>query len=137
MEVMKGRYGQIVCMSDREERLMQVVKPVAHRLGLPTGTSPVERHQANGRAEQRVRTMKERLQILVEDARKKGIEVLDSPVLMSWAVRQAEWTANYLVKNDVEMVDGTLIKVSPYEAHTGRAAPTKLAAFIESARQSS
>ena len=29
------------------------------------------------------------------------------------------------------MIDGTIIRVSPYEAHTGKCAPTKLAAFME------
>ena len=94
---MKSRYGQILCMSDQEECLVQIVKPVALKLGLPRGSSPVERPQANGRAEQRVRNMKERLRIIVEEMRKKGIEILESPTLTSWAVRHAEWTANYLV----------------------------------------
>ena len=89
LEMMKSRYGQILCMSDQEEVLLQVVRPVALKLGLPTGTSPVERPQANGRAEQRVRNMKERLHIIVAEMRKKGIEVLESPTLTSWAVRHA------------------------------------------------
>ena len=40
-------------------------------------------------------------------------------------------TASHLVRSDVEMVDGSIIKVSPYEAHTSKCAPAKLAAFLE------
>ena len=75
--------------------------------------------------------MKERLHIIVAEMRKKDVEILESPTLPSWAVRHAEWTANHLVRADIEMVDGSTIKVSPYEAHTGRSAPTNLAAFME------
>ncbi len=39
---------------------------------------------------------------------------LESPTLTPWAVRHAERTANLLVKSDVEMVDGSIITVSPY-----------------------
>ena len=51
--------------------------------------------------------------------------------MTGWAVRHAEWTANHLVRADIEMVDGSIIKVSPYEAHIGRSAPTNFAAFME------
>ncbi len=71
------------------------------------------------------------MHIIVEEMRKKGIEILGSPTLTSWAVRHAEWTANRLVRNDVEMVDDSVIQVSSFEAHTGQRAPTKLAAFME------
>ena len=131
LEVVKSRYGQITCMSDQEECLVQVLRPAALKLGLPVAQTPVEQYQANGRAEQRVRTMKERLHITVAESRKAGIQILNSTTLTSWAVRHAEWTANHLVRNDVEMVDGTTIKVSPFEAHTGQSAPTKLAAYLE------
>ncbi len=51
LEVMKSTYGQILRMSDQEECLVQMVRPVALKLGLPIGSSPIERPQANGRAE--------------------------------------------------------------------------------------
>ena len=38
-------------------------------LGSEQGVTAVEQSQTNGRAEQRVRALRERLQILVEDAR--------------------------------------------------------------------
>ena len=51
----------------------------------------IEHNQANGRAEQRVRALRERLQIMVEDARRRGAQtILDHPVAQ-WAVRHAEW----------------------------------------------
>ncbi len=128
MEMMTSRYGQILCISDPEEVLLNVVRPVALKLGLPIGTSPVERPQANGPAEQRVRNVRERLHVILAEMLKKGFEVLESPTLTSWAVRHAKWTANHLVKSDVEMVDGSNIKVSPYEAHTGKLVAGKLAA---------
>ncbi len=74
--------------------------------------------------------MKERLRNTVAEMRKKGIEVLESPALTSWAVRRVEWTANHHVKSDVEMIDGSIIKVSPYEAHTGKLVAGTLAAFM-------
>ncbi len=90
LETMKSRYGQILCVSDQEEVLSQVVRLVALKLGLPTGASPVEEPLANGRAERRVRITKERLRIIVADVWKKGIKVFESPALTRWAVRQAE-----------------------------------------------
>ncbi len=51
IEVIKSRYGQILCISDQEECLVQMVRPVALKLGLPIGSSTIERPQANGRAE--------------------------------------------------------------------------------------
>ena len=38
---------------------------------MPTGVTAVEQSQANGRAEQRVRALRERLQIMVEDTRRR------------------------------------------------------------------
>ena len=69
-----------------EERLRRVVHRKAGRLGLPTEVTAVEQSQANGRAEQRVRALRERLQIMVEDARRRSAEIiLDHPVAQ-WAV---------------------------------------------------
>ena len=56
-------------------------------LGLPTGVTAVEQSQANGRAEQRGRTCRERLQILVEDARRRGVEIIFDHPVAQWAVR--------------------------------------------------
>ncbi len=95
--------------------LLQVVRPVALMLGLPTGMPPVERPQA------------ERLHIIAAEMWKKGVEVSESPTLKSWAVRHPEWTANHVVRSDVEMVDGSIVKVSPDEAHPGKCA----AAFMK------
>ena len=131
LEVMKQRYGAITIACDQEDSLVQVVKPAALKKGLPVTTTALEQSQSNGRAEQRVRAMKERLQISVLEARSRGVEILDSGTLTSWAVRHAEWVANFLVKSDVELVDGSVIKVSPYEAHTGKNPPRQLAAFME------
>ena len=77
---------------------------------MPTRVKAVEESQANGRAEQRVRALRERLQNLVEDARSRGTEIiLDHPVAQ-WAVRHAEWIQNFLVKSDVDLSGGGTIK---------------------------
>ena len=80
---------------------------------MPTGVTAVEPSEANGRVEQRVRALRERLQIMVDDGRRRGAEIiLDHPVAQ-WAVRLAEWIQ------------------TPHEAHTGDKAPSNVAGFLE------
>ena len=67
------RYGNIPVSCDQEECLRDEKHNTAVRLGLPTGVTAVEQSQANGRAEQRVRALGEFLQIMVEDARRRGV----------------------------------------------------------------
>ena len=99
LKVLQTRYGNIPEFCDQEECLREVVHNRAGRLGMPTRVTAVEQSQANGRAEQRVRALRERLQILVEDARRRSTEItLDHPVAQ-WAVRHAEWIQNFLVKS--------------------------------------
>ena len=96
---------------------------------MPTRVKAVEQSQANGRAEQRVRALRERLQNLVEDARSRGTEIiLDHPVAQ-WAVRHAEWIQNFLVKSDVDLSGGGTIKITPHKAHTGDKAPRNVVGF--------
>ena len=84
LEVMKSRYGNgIIVVSDQEDKLINMVRPMALKLGLTYSTSPVERPQANGRAENRGRAIKERLQISVSELRRQKIEILKSAVLTS------------------------------------------------------
>ena len=91
---------------DQEECLREVVHSTPGRLGLPTGLKANEQSRANGRAEQRVRALRERLQIMVEDARRCGVEIiLDRPVAQL-ALTHAEWIQNFLVKSDVDLSDG-------------------------------
>ena len=84
---------------DQEECLREVVHSTAGRLGLPTGVTAVEQSQANGRAEQRVRSLRERLQIMVEDARRYGVEIILDHPFAQWAVRHAERIRNFFVKS--------------------------------------
>ena len=98
---------------------------------MSTGVTAVEQSRANGRAEQRVRALRERLQIMVEDARRGGAEIiLDHPVVR-WAVRRVEWIRNFLVQGDVDLSGGGTIKITPHEAHTGDKAQSNVAAFWE------
>ena len=71
LKVLRTRYGNIPVYCDQEECLRVVVHSTAGRLGMPTRVTAVEQSQANGRAEQRVRALREQLQILVEDARRR------------------------------------------------------------------
>ena len=71
LKVLRTRYGNIPVYCDQEECLREVVHSTAGRLGMPTRVTAVEQSQANGRAEQRVRALRERLQIPVEDARRR------------------------------------------------------------------
>ena len=60
LKVLPTRYGNIPVYCDQEECLRDVVHSTARRLGLPAGVTAVEQSQANGRAEQRVRPLRER-----------------------------------------------------------------------------
>ena len=75
---------------DQEECLREVVHSTTGRLALPTKVTAIEQSQANVRAGQRVRTLRERLQIMVEDARRCGVEILHPPCAQ-WAVGHAAW----------------------------------------------
>ena len=61
---------------DQEECLREVVHSTAGRLGLPTGVTAVEQSQAKGREEERLRALRDVLQIMVEDARRHGVEMI-------------------------------------------------------------
>ena len=132
LKVLQTRHGNIPVYCDQEECLRGVVHSTAGRLGLPTGVTAAEQSQRNGRAEQRVRALRERSQIVVEDARRCGVEIiLDHPVAQ-WAVRHAEWVQNFFVKSDVSLSDGGTIKITPREAHTGdKKAPSDVVGFLE------
>ena len=111
---------------DQEESLREIVHSTARRLGMPTRVTAVEQSQANGRAEQRVRSLTERLQITVEDARRRGFQIiLDHPV------RHAEWIQNFLAKSDVDLSGGGTTKTTPHDAHTRDKAPSNVAGFLE------
>ena len=116
---------------DREECLREVVHSTAERLGMPTAVTAFEQSQANGRAEQRVRALRKRLQILVEVARRRGVEIiLDHPVAQ-WAVSHGEWIQNFLVMNVVDLSGGGTITITPHETHTGDKAPSNVVGFLE------
>ena len=96
LQVLQTRSGNIPVHCDQEECLREVVHSTAGRLGMPTGVTSIEQSQANGRAEQRVRAMRERLRILVEDASCRGAEIILDHLVAQWAVRHAEWLKTFL-----------------------------------------
>ena len=84
LKVMQTRCGNIPVCCDQEESLREIAHGTAGRLGLPTGVTGVEQGQASGRAEQRVRALRERLQIMlrtqdVEMQRSFSIILLPTP----------------------------------------------------------
>ena len=81
--------------------------------------------------EQRVRAMRERLQIFVEEARRREVEIILDYPLAQLAVRHAELMPNFLVNSDVDLQDGRLVKITPHEAHTGDKAPNNVVVFFE------
>ena len=90
LKVLHTRYGNIPVSCDQEECLRDVIHNTAVRLGLPTGVTAVGQSQANGRAEQRVRASGEFLQIMVEDARRRGVGFILDRLIAQWAVGHAE-----------------------------------------------
>ena len=59
----------------------EFVRSTARRLGLSTRVTAIQQSQANGRAEQRVRALRERSQIMVEGRKTSQIgTILDHPV---------------------------------------------------------
>ena len=90
---------------------------------MPTRVTAIEQSQANGRAEQRVRALRERFQIMVGDARRRSVEIiLDHPVAQ-WAARHVEWIQNFFVKSET-------IKITPHAAHTRAKAPSIVVAVL-------
>ena len=125
LEVPQTHYGNIPLQCDQEECLREVVLKKAGRLRLPTGVTAVEQCQANGRAEQRVRALRERLQIMVGDARRRAETILDN-LVAQWAVGHAERSQNFVVKADVDMSGGGTINTTQPDAHTGDNAPSNV-----------
>ena len=67
----------------------------------------MEHNQANGGAEQRVRALRERFHIIMEDE-----EVMFDRPAAQWAVRHAEWIQNFLVESDVSLSGGGTFKMT-------------------------
>ena len=116
---------------DQEECLREVAHSTAGRLGLPTGVTAVEKSQANGRAEQHVRVLRGRSKIIVEDARRRGVEIILDHLVAQRAVRSAEWIQNFFVQSDVDLSEGGTKKITPYGAHSGDKAPSNVVGFLE------
>ena len=76
LKVLQTRHGNIQVHYDQEECLREFVHSAAGRLELPKGVTVVEQSQANTRAEQRVRELRERLQMMVEDAKRRNVETI-------------------------------------------------------------
>ena len=58
------------------------------------------------------------LQVLIEYARARGIELSLGHVIAKGSVRVTEWVTNHLVKTDSEVEGGGVIKQSCNKAYT-------------------
>ena len=123
--VQQSPHNDLQMCSVSKRGLREVVLKKAGRLRLPTGVTAVEQCQANGRAEQRVRALRERLQIMVGDARRRAETMLDN-LVAQWAVGHAERSQNFVVKADVDMSGGGTINTTQHDAHTGDNAPSNV-----------
>ena len=98
---------------DREECLRVVHKTTA-RLACKNGVTAVEHSQANKRAEQRERALRERLHIIVEEVTQTGAEHVFEHVVARWPVRQERWIHDF-PKNDVNLCVGGTINMTLHE----------------------
>ena len=96
---------------------------------MPTGVTAVGAESSKWTC--RIRALRERLQILVEDARRRGVDIILDHLVAQWAVRHAEWIQNFLVRSDVDLQDGGTIKINPHEAYTGDKAADNVVGFLE------
>ena len=58
-----------IVISDGEDALKHVISRAAGKADLPCETTPVDRHEVNGRVERRDKHRRELLQVVIEDAR--------------------------------------------------------------------
>ena len=55
LSLLRDRYVTLLKKSDGEDALKQVIPKAAGKVGLPCEPVPLERHESNGRAEQKKR----------------------------------------------------------------------------------
>ena len=124
LAVMRARYPCLQVRSDNEEALKHVLKEACEQVHLEHSNTRLETPASNGRGENSVRAMKEMIQRQKDVVFSLGIEFSIKHPLFALLVRHSEWILNHLVRNDflVEL-DNRVIKISPYESHTGNPAP--------------
>ena len=59
------------------------------------------------------------MQIMVEDTRRRGVEIFLKHPVVQWAVRRAGWIRNFFAKSDVDLSGGGTINITLHEAHRG------------------
>ena len=106
LKVLQTRCEKILVDCDHEECVRAVAHSTASRFGMPTGVTAVERSQANGRAEQRVGALRERLHITVQDVRRTRAEVMFG----HFVAQSAECIQSFSVKSGVRLSGGGTIK---------------------------
>ena len=100
-----------------KKSVCEVAHSTAGLLGLPTGVTAVEQSQVNERAVAAcASTEREHLQIMVEDARRRGCDITLDHIVAQWAGRHAAWIQNFFVEN-VDLSDGGTLK--NHATHTG------------------
>ena len=95
-----------------------MLKDACEQVHLEYSNNPVFYTPAsNGRDENSVRAMKEMMQ-----RQKDAVCTSIKHPLFALLVRHSEWILNLLVRNDF-LVDNCVVRISPYESHTGNPAP--------------
>ena len=121
---MRARYPSLQVRSDNEEALKHVLKDACEQVHLEYSYTRLETLASNGRGENSVRNMKEMVQRQKDAVFSLGIEFSIRHPLFALLVGHSEWILNHLVRNDfVVELDNRVIKISPYESHTGNPAP--------------
>ena len=121
---MRARYPCLQVISDNEEALKHLLKDSCEQVHLEYNNTRLETPASNGRGENSVRAMKEAIQRQEDAVFTLGIELSLKHLLFALLVRHSEWILNHLVRNVfVVELDNRVIKISPFESHTGNLAP--------------
>ena len=98
LEMLQNKHISLIAQSNREDALKKVISKAAAEAYLPHAPAPVERHEANGRAEPKVRHLREQLQILIEGARARDTVFVRLPVAQSDTPsrRRLTWSSQML-----------------------------------------
>ena len=118
LQQIKARHGDVTVRCDQEQALQQALITSTNKVGLRLEMTPVEQSAANGNAERMVREMRERLEVLRIDIKKKTGLALDAKhPAVEYLVRHAEWVRNVVRKRNYGHA-----WMSIYEAQTGNRA---------------
>ena len=101
-----------------------MLKDACEQVHLEYSNTRLETLASNGRGENSVRNTKEMVQRQKDAVFSLDVEFSIKHLLFALLVRHGGWVLNHVVRNDfVVELDNRVIKISPYESHTGNPAP--------------